>query len=114
MVSTPEQRRRYRKKYPEKVKEQRIKYLDRKIQKHIEKDPTYLFKLKEKLLQDFDRLTRLIYKDKLPRECAKCHSKEDLHIHHKRYVYPIKKSDLKVLCRECHTTEHHKIHPPQK
>ena len=106
-----EQTKRYRKRHPEKVKEMRIKYLDRKLQKRIEKDNSYLDKLKGKLLSDFDRLTRLMFRDKLEKECQDCGSFEDLHIHHKQYKYPIVKKDLVVLCRRCHHLEHQRVHP---
>lgn len=106
-----EQNKRWRKKYPKKVKEMRVKYLDKKLQKRIKEDSSYLDKLKGKLLSDFDRLTRLIFKDKLERKCKNCGSFEDLHIHHKQYKYPIVKEDLVVLCRRCHMLEHQRIHP---
>jgi len=106
-----EQKRRYRKRHPEKVAEQRIKYLDRKIKKRIKQDPTYLDKLKGKLLSDFDRLTRLIFKDKLGTQCKNCGSITDLHIHHKQYRIPIVKEDLVLLCRKCHHLEHQRVHP---
>ncbi len=113
MVSTPEQRRRYRQKYPEKVKEQRRRYYDKKIRERLKKEPKHLDKLKGRLLHQFDRLTRLTFGDKLGRICKECGEERDLHIHHIRYVYPIKESDLKVLCRGCHILEHQKI-PPSK
>ncbi|KKN58838.1 hypothetical protein LCGC14_0548440 [marine sediment metagenome] len=106
-----EQRIRYRKKYPEKVKEERRKYLDRKLQKRIKEEPSYLYKLKGKLLSDFDRLTRLTFKDKLEMKCKNCGSLKDLHIHHKQYKYPIVEEDLVVLCRPCHILEHQRVHP---
>ena len=114
MVSTREQRRRYRQKYPEKVKERRRRYYDKKIKQKVEQDPTYLEKLKGKLLHHFDRLTSLTFRDKLVMVCKGCGDETDLHIHHIRYVYPIKESDLKVLCRRCHTLEHQKVPPPLK
>jgi len=110
-IKRREQHKRYRKKYPEKLKEERIRYLDRKIQKRIEQDATYLDKLKGKLLMDFDRLTRLMFKDKLPRKCKECSSIEDLNIHHIQYKYPIVEKDLVVLCGRCHVLEHQRIHP---
>ena len=106
-----EQRRRYNKKHPEKVREHRRKYLDRKLQKRIKEDPNYIDKLKGKLLSDFDRLTRLMFRDKLERKCRNCGSFEDLHIHHKQYKYPIVKEDLVVLCMRCHHLEHQRVHP---
>ena len=106
-----EQRRRYNKRHPEKVKEHRMKYLDRKLQKRIKENPNYINKLKGKLLGDFNRLTRLMFKDKLERKCQDCGSFEDLHIHHKQYKYPIVKKDLVVLCRRCHHLEHQRVHP---
>ncbi len=105
-----EQRRRYNQRHPEKVREHRRKYLDRKLQKRIKEDPNYLDKLKGKLLSDFDRLTRLMFRDKLERKCQDCGSIEDLHIHHKQYKYPIIKKDLVVLCRRCHYLEHQRVH----
>lgn len=114
MVSTPEQRRRYRKKYPEKLKQQRRRYLDKKIRKKIEENPTYKIKLEKELLHKFTRLTRLLFKDKLPKICEECESEEDLQIHHKVYKYPIKIKDLKILCRKCHVTEHQRIPTTQE
>ena len=113
MVSTPEQRRRYRQKYPEKVKEQRKRYYDKKVRERIKDDPKHLEKLKGRLLHQFDRLTSLTFRDKLPGRCRECGEERDLHIHHIRYLYPIKASDLKVLCRECQMLEHQKTPPPQ-
>lgn len=112
-IQRREQKRRYRQKYPEKVKEKRIRYLDKKIRKRLEQEPEYLDKLKGKLLMQFDRLTRLMFKDKLPRICQECKAEEDLHIHHIRYVYPINPKDLMVLCRRCHILEHQR-EPPLK
>lgn len=106
-----EQKRRWRKKYPEKVKEEKRKYLDRKLQKRIKENPSYLDKLKGKLLSDFDRLTRLIFKDKLEMKCRNCGSLKDLHIHHRQYKYPIVKEDLVILCMRCHVLEHQRVHP---
>ena len=106
-----EQSKRWKKENPEKVKIQRIRYLDKKLRKRIEKNPKYLDKLKGNLLLDFDKLTRLLFKDKLKRECKNCGSKEDLHIHHKKYIFPIKEEDLVVLCRRCHVLEHQRINP---
>lgn len=45
----------------------------------------------------------------LPKECVACGSKEDLHIHHKRYKYPIRITDLVRLCRRCHVEIHQKV-----
>ena len=112
MISKAEQRRRYKKKYPEKVKEERRRYLDRKIKKKIEQDNSYLDNRKNHLIQEFNNLTRLMYNDILPRRCENCGDKDDLHIHHKRYVYPIVKEDLIRLCRRCHIEEHQKAIPP--
>lgn len=109
-----EQSRRYRKKHPEKIKAQRIRYLDKQLRKRIEEEPAYLDKLKGKLLSDFDRLTRLMFKDKLERKCQDCGSIEDLNIHHKQYKFPIVKEDLVVLCRRRHVLEHQRVHPKFK
>jgi 5-methylcytosine-specific restriction endonuclease McrA len=105
MAQTPEQRRKYRLKYPEKVKEHRIKYLDKKIRA----DPKGIEKTGEKLRLHFNKLTRLMFSDELKKECQICGTKEDLQIHHIRYVYPINKNDLMVLCRRHHIEEHQKV-----
>lgn len=107
VYSNREQRQRWRKKYPEKVKEQRIKYLDRKFKKN----PDSIKKLQGRILQEFDKLTRLTFDDLMPRYCEICGSTDDLHIHHKQYVLPIVKKDLQRLCRRCHVLEHQKITP---
>ena len=105
MTSTPEQRRRYRAKYPEKIKEQRRKYLDNKIKNN----PDLIKKASDKLRQDFNRLTKITFDDVLPKCCAVCGSTYDLHIHHKKYVYPIKEEDLIRLCSKHHIEEHQKV-----
>ncbi len=86
-----EQNRRYRKKHPEIVKKCRINESKKQIHSH------------------FCNLTRLLFKDILPKKCSHCGSKEDLHIHHKEYRYPIREIDLIVLCRVCHIEEHQKL-----
>lgn len=111
MVSTKEQRQRYKKKYPEKVREQKQRYLDRKLRKAIKENPLYLEKLKGKLLSEFDRLTRLIFHELLPKRCEICLTTSDIHIHHLRYSFPIEKNDLIRLCRKCHIREHQRPIP---
>ena len=103
------QNRTWKQRHPEMVKQQRIRYLDKKIHKEIDENPEYLDKLKGKLLYEFDRLTRLMFKSVLPDFCENCGATEDLHIHHKQYVYPIVKEDLIRLCRRCHIEEHQKV-----
>ena len=105
MVSTPRQRRRYRERYPEKVKEQRIRYLDKKIKNEL----GGIARVEKKLRQEFTRLTRLLFDDMLPKECCFCKSGEDLEIHHIRYVYPLKIKDLVRLCKKCHIEEHQRV-----
>lgn len=105
MVSTPEQRRRYRERYPEKVKEQRRRYLE----KRIRENPELIKKASDKLRNDFNRLTRILYDDILPRECAVCGTNEDLQIHHKVYEFPIKEEHLVRFCRRHHIEEHQKM-----
>ena len=100
-----EQNRRYRIKYPEKVREQRKRYLDKKFRE----SPELMKKLEGQLKTDFDRLTRILYDNILQKKCEKCGKTENLHIHHKRYVYPIVKEDLIRLCRECHNLEHNHL-----
>lgn len=111
MVSTKEQRRRYRKKYPEKVKEQRKKYLEKKLIKRIEDNPNYEIKLERKFISDFNRLTRLKFNNILPKYCMICNSRDNLQIHHIQYKYPIIEKDLKRLCQKCHKEEHQRIIP---
>lgn len=105
MVSTTAQRKRYRDKYPEKVKEQKRKYLDRKIKNN----PELIEKANDKLRHYFNTLTRILFNDVLPKWCAVCGTNDDLHIHHKRYVYPINETDLVRLCRRHHVEEHQKV-----
>jgi len=105
MVSTTEQKRRYRIKYPEKVKEQRKKYLDNKIKNN----PDLIKKAGDKLRQDFTRLTKISFDDVLPKFCFVCGAVDDLEIHHKKYVYPIKEEDLVRLCKRHHVEEHQKV-----
>lgn len=111
-MSKGEMNRRWRQKYPEKVRLQRRNYLERKLIKSIKENPVYLDKLKGKLLGEFERLTRIMFDDKLPRRCADCGCfdvSDDLQIHHIRYVFPIVEGDLVRLCRCCHVLEHQRI-----
>lgn len=55
----------------------------------------------------FLTLTRLLFNDILPKQCEMCGSKENLHIHHKKYNLPIIKEDLLRVCRSCHLEIHH-------
>lgn len=109
-ISKCEQRRRWRQKYPAKVREERKRYLDRKFQKN----PELLNKLKGQILSDFERLSRIMYDSELSKICEMCGSVEDLHIHHKRYSYPIVKEDLMRVCRNCHVFIHRQILPTDK
>ena len=99
------QNARYRKRHPEKIREQRIKYLDKKFKNN----PKLIDKLKGQIHNDFDRLTRLLFDEQLPKKCAVCGSEFDLQIHHKKYAYPIVIEDLRRLCRKHHTEEHQRI-----
>ena len=101
----------YRQRHPEKIKEQRKRYLDRKVRKRIESEPDYFKTLSGKLLGEFDRLTRLLFDNQLPRYCEICGGITDLQIHHMSYIYPIEKKDIIRLCRRCHILEHQKLHP---
>ena len=101
----------YKQRHPEKVKEQRKRYLNRKVRKRLENEPDYLNKLNGKLLGEFDRLTRLLYDEQLPKYCEICGGIIDLQIHHMSYIYPIAKKDIIRLCKRCHTLEHQKLHP---
>lgn len=104
-------KRLYCQRHPEKIKEERKRYLDRKVKKKITENPEYLETLTGKLLGEFDKLTRLLFDEQLPRHCEICGGINDLHIHHMSYIYPIKKDDLIRLCRRCHILEHQKLHP---
>jgi len=107
MISNAEQNRRWRSKYPEKVKAQRIRYLDKKIKNNPEEFKAF----ENKFRQMFNKLTRLMFNDELPKFCAVCGSFDDLQIHHIRYVYPIIKKDIVRLCSRCHIEEHQKTNP---
>ena len=109
-ISRAEQKRRWRIKYPEKVREERRKYLERKILKN----PENLKHIHDRILQDFDRLTRLTFGEVLPKVCEMCGKTENLHIHHKQYVYPIVKEDLMRVCIHCHMFIHNQILPFNK
>ncbi len=81
------------------------RYITKKLEENV-----YLAQDK-KFRNEFNKLTRIMYDDVLPRECAICRTKDDLHIHHKQYVYPIVSKDLVRLCRICHIEEHHRLRP---
>ncbi|MDD4922848.1 MAG: hypothetical protein PHS30_10285 [Bacteroidales bacterium] len=109
-----EQKRRWKRRYPEKVRAGRQRYLDNRIRKEIKANPDAINLLNEKLVREFHTLTRILYDEILPKHCELCSSREDLQIHHLRYVFPIVKEDLIRLCRKCHVLEHQKIHPLKK
>ena len=93
----------------------RIKYISRKFEqlpKGIDID--ILIHNNRKYRQWFCRLTRLLFDNKLPRECKLCKSFLDIHIHHIRYRYPIKRCDIVRLCHRCHITIHQMIEPITK
>ena len=110
-LTKAQQKKLYNQRHPEKVKEQRKRYLDRKIKKRIEEEPEYLNKLSGRLLSEFDKLTRLLYDSQLPRYCEICGGITDIQIHHMQYIYPIQLKHLIRLCRRCHNLEHQKLHP---
>ena len=110
-ITKAEERKRYRLRHPDKVKDEKRRYLDRKIKKKIKENPNILENLRTKLLQDFDKLTRITFDDSLPKHCEICGLTVDLHIHHMQYIYPIQTKHLIRLCRRCHTLEHQKLHP---
>lgn len=103
-----EQRARYKAKHPEKVRAEKRAYLDRKFRN----DPERMKKLEGKIRSEFGKLTRLMYDEVLPKSCENCGATEDLHIHHKRYVYPIEREDIVRLCRRCHVEWHQRIPSP--
>lgn len=108
MTSTPEQRRRYRQKYPDKIRESKRKHLEKAFK--LRGDGVQI--LEGRLRTDFGRLTRLTFDDVLERRCELCGSERDLQIHHKRYVFPIVSEDLMRLCRRCHVEEHQRRPTP--
>lgn len=111
MVSTAEQRRRYRRKYPDKLREQKKRYLDKMFKKKLDDDPEYFIVIEKRLKMLFCKLTKMFFDDVLPKECYVCKSTEDLQIHHIRYCYPVQEKDIVRLCRRCHVLEHQKITP---
>lgn len=90
------QMRRYRNRHPEKFKALSKLSVEKKIIKNI------------------GELTRNLFNDKLPKYCEKCGSTKDLNIHHKRYTYPIIKSDLVRLCHKCHVETHNELRKQTK
>jgi hypothetical protein len=95
-----EQKARYRKKHPDMMDASRIRFLEKKFIENPDFVP------KGELRNDFDRLTRLLFDDKLPKKCEICGSISELQIHHKQYKYPIVIEDLVRLCREHHLGKH--------
>ena len=111
MVSTPDQRRRYRKRHPEIIKAQNKRYIEKKLKQKLKGNPSLLMEMDFKIRLLINKLTRLKYGDLLPNRCKECGSVEDLQIHHKRYSYPIELKDLVRLCRGCHVLEHQRTTP---
>jgi len=103
------------KKYKQKRKEELIRYISRKFEQlPIGVNISELIHNNRKYRNWHCRLTRLLFDDKLPRECKLCKSFLDIHIHHIRYKYPIKRCDLVRLCRRCHLIIHQMIEPITK
>ena len=94
-----EQRKRYRENYPDRIREQRIRYLDKKLAN----DPEALRGFDKKLKKDFIRLTRLTLYNEIPKFCERCRIRAEIKILHLRYIYPIDKQNLIFLCENCHT-----------
>lgn len=117
MVSKEQQKRdqakRYRQRYPEKVKEMKKRYCERKIITEMKNNPEKLDKVRGKLLRYFGYVTRYEFDEILPKECERCGMVYDLHIHHLIYQYPVKLEHLVRLCRRCHTEEHQRLSPPK-
>jgi len=111
MGNTTEQNRRYRLKYPEKIREGKRKYLARKLEKKLRENPEFLEDWKKRFLSEFGTLTRLSFDNILPRECFLCGSTRDLEIHHIRYIYPIQEKDIRRLCKRCHQLEYQRVAP---
>ena len=107
VTSTPAQRQRYREKYPDRIKEQRRKHLEKKF---AQKVGAVEF-LEKRMRGDFCRLTRLMFDDVLEKKCASCGTERDLQIHHRQYRLPIVQEDLVRLCRRCHVEEHQRVPP---
>lgn len=106
-MATIEEKKKWRARHPEKVKEMRRRYLDKKFRNN----PELMDKLVGQLKSDFSTLTRIMYGDILPKECYICKSRENLQIHHFRYEFPILEKDIVRLCMKCHNLEHQKVTP---
>lgn len=110
-MTRAEQKRRYKLRHPDKVREGKRRYLSKRIEKRLRDDPIFLNDYKQRFINEFHTLTRLSFDAVLPRECFFCGSRSDLEIHHIRYVYPIVETDLRRLCKRCHRLEHQRITP---
>jgi len=111
MVSSNEDKRRWRKKYPEKVRAEKIRYYDKKMRENPEQVKAFELKF----INMLRRLTRLLYPPSEKDVCSYCQTNKELEIHHLKYAYPIKKQDFEYLCRWCHNfKQHYQIPPPQK
>ena len=68
---------------------------------------------KKYLQSDYWEKRRVAFKKKTYNRCFICHSKNNLHVHHKRYkrkgksiLYKEKNTDLRLLCADCHLKIH--------
>jgi len=61
-----------------------------------------------KYLKSTDWINKRANKLKKTNNCAICNSKTNLDVHHIFYKnwYDVETSDLRILCRECHSTTH--------
>lgn len=97
-----------RERNPEKYQKLRKKGYINYVKRKLEKNPLLIRDEKFRRIW-FGKLTRLLFGDILPKKCSVCGTREDLQIHHIKYVYPIKKEDLIRLCRRHHIEEHQRI-----
>jgi DNA-binding MarR family transcriptional regulator len=110
VVMTPEEQRkkelarlkRARVEHPERFRKNIINSLKRRVSK-----PDFFAVQTRESMHAFRKLTRMLFDDCLPKECARCGSRTCLHIHHKVYEYPLQIDDLERLCRPCHDALHH-------
>lgn len=70
-------------------------------------------KYQDYLKSEYWKKRRAEFKSKTHNRCYICHSKEKLHVHHKRYkrngesiLFKERHTDFRLLCSECHRKIH--------
>ena len=100
---------RWRYKHPVEWRQSAIKTLTKKfIQLKSENGNLFQERVKKNkdLLRRFHNLTEFLFATELGKICMLCGSNKHLHIHHKKYDYPIVKDDLLLVCARCHLILH--------